>query len=165
MLFRSPFWTSDSAISTETFGYTYPELVGNPSPAAVQKQWDDQYGWARRLTPRADPNVKPRLPEFEPLDLKLAPVFQGITEFKPLTRNTTLLPKVPQPMMRAMAEPAAAQKPLAQPEERHSLSNMAADIAAGVAKPIVTMASAVGLEVPKAVLKAAAGGEIGRAHV
>ena len=116
--FRNPanqgsqqFWTSDTAISTEAFGYTYPELVGNPPPAAVQKIWGDQYGWARRLTPRRNPNVRPTISSFEPMDLKDSQVFQGIRELKPLTRQPpALLPNVrnlaQQPLRRQMATPA-----------------------------------------------------------
>jgi hypothetical protein len=157
----NPYWTSDTSISPEAFGYTYPELVGNPNPAAVQKRWGDQYGWARRLTPQANPNVKPLLPEFEPLNLSNAQVFQGIREFKPLTRNVQLLPAVrnlePQPLRRAMAAPAAAtaQAPLAKAAAPQPLSALAASVASHTAAPIVMMAHAVGLEAPQAIEKAA----------
>jgi tyrosinase len=83
------YWTSNQSVDTETFGYTYPDIDGIKSdPKAVQKRFKDLYSWARRLTNKADPNVKPP-PEMEPIDLSALYFFEGVQGFKPLDKPTT----------------------------------------------------------------------------
>jgi hypothetical protein len=123
----------------------YPETVNNPAPAVVQKLWGDQYGWARRLTPQANSSVKPAIASFEPLDLAGLQVFQGIREFKPLTRKPApLLPNVrnlvQQPLRRSLAttvEAAESVKPSAVIKD--PVPGIVADLAARVANPVVRM--------------------------
>jgi hypothetical protein len=120
----------------------------------LQNKWRNQYGWARRLTATPQAAVKPP-PEFEPLDLSHAQVFQGIREFKPLNQSNVLLPPVrnlvTQPLRRAMAHPVQA--PLAKPAGEISpqpVPPVAASIAQAAAVPVVKAAEAVGVEPPKA---------------
>lgn len=68
------YWNSDQARSTETFGYTYPDIENGKSPEEVREGFANRYRWSRRLSPSDNFELPPK--DMEPLDLRQAQVYQ-----------------------------------------------------------------------------------------
>lgn len=94
------FWSSRASKSTQDFGYTYADLVGNS--IQVENAFKNHYSWSVRTASQPKFGIPPA--DMTPLDLSKAPVFQ-FTQSAAVTDHAVNL--------MAAAAPAGAQQPLA----------------------------------------------------
>ena len=98
---KSPekFWNSHGSKSTQDFGYTYPDLVGNATQ--VETAFKNHYSWSVRTA--SHPTIGTPPADMTPLDLSQAQVFQYTQAAGVSDRAINLM---------AAAAPAGLQKPL-----------------------------------------------------
>jgi hypothetical protein len=112
---KSPekFWSSRGSKSTQDFGYTYPDLVGNASQ--VETAFKNHYSWSVRTA--SHPTIGTPPADMTPLDLSQAQVFQYTQAAAVSDRAINLM---------AAAAPAGLQQPVVMAQKAVSSTAAAA---------------------------------------